>query len=86
MLFWVAPSVRVSQIVMHSEPMTWLQGRRTGRSIVPESEGTVPYSSRHMAQCCSSLARTPRPTLGRRATKASAMEEVCVGRLSGRLT
>ena len=70
---------------MHSEPMTWLQGRRTARSIVPEVEGTVPYSSLHMGHCWSSLPRTPRPTLGRPARKASAMG-ICVDDLSGRLS
>ena len=73
MLFSVSPPVCVSQIEIHSEPMMWLHGRRTARSIVPEAEGTVPYSVMQMGHCWSSLHRTPLPTLGRRARNASAM-------------
>lgn len=67
------PGVGVSHIDMHSDPTTWLQGRRTARSMVPFAEGVVPYSSMQMVQCWSSFDSTPRPTLGRRARNASAM-------------
>lgn len=58
---------------MHSEPTMWLQGRRTARWIMPLGEGVVPYSSKQMEQCWSSLLRIPRPTLGRRARNLEAM-------------
>lgn len=45
----------------------------TARSIMPLGEGVVPYSSKQMEQCWSSLLRIPRPTLGRRARNLEAM-------------
>ena len=50
--------VSLSQVAMHAEPMTWLQGRRIAASIIPVSRESVLYSSKHMPHCSPSRLTT----------------------------